>query len=410
MTDNGDGTHTFSPNENFNGEISSDDLSYSVSDGTETTNASMSITVNDVNDAPVAGDTTYSINEDGVINLSVEQLLANSSDVDGSVSVDSVAYTGTDGIFTQNEDGSVSFAPNENFNGRVSLDITVVDDDGATANIRADVDVIAVNDPPVAGGVCGSISEGGAITFTEEQLLASSNDIDGDAISIADVSYGGTDGILVDNGDGSWTFTPNENYNGKIDFSITVSDGTLEDTTEACIMVEAVNNAPVVSGDLAYSVDEDGAITFNQDQLLANASDVDGDDLSASNLNADGDSTVVDNGDGTFTVTPDADFNGDIQISFDVTDGQGFIVGAGVGLTVNPVNDVAVVQDQTFNMNEDGTITITDEQLLAGATDIDGDTLSIDSVSYTDTDGVLTDNGDGSHTFAPNENFNGDVA
>jgi hypothetical protein len=59
---------------------------------------------------------------------------------------------------------------------------------------------------------------------------------------------------------------------------------------------------------LAYSVEEDGAITFRQEQLLANASDVDGDNLSDSNLNAV-DSTVVDNGDGTFTVTSDADFN-----------------------------------------------------------------------------------------------------
>ncbi|MEZ9371034.1 cadherin-like domain-containing protein, partial [Shewanella sp. 10N.286.51.B2] len=43
------------------------------------------------------------------------------------------------------------------------------------------------------------------------------------------------------------------------------------------------------------------------------------------------------------------------------------------------------------------------------ASDIDGDNLSVDTVTYSGTDGVLTDNGDGTHSFAPNENFNGDL-
>ncbi|WP_157936272.1 cadherin-like domain-containing protein, partial [Shewanella sp. 10N.286.52.B9] len=87
----------------------------------------------DVNDAPVAGSTSYTVNEDGQITISAEQLLANSSDVDGTVSLDSVSYSGTDGILVQNQDGSVTFSPNENFNGDISLDVTIIDDDGATA-------------------------------------------------------------------------------------------------------------------------------------------------------------------------------------------------------------------------------------------------------------------------------------
>ncbi|MDG2932875.1 cadherin-like domain-containing protein, partial [Vibrio parahaemolyticus] len=149
--------------------------------------------------------------------------------------------------------------------------------------------------------------------------------------------------------------------------------------------------------------------TFSADDLLANTSDVEGDALTASNLSVDGNATVTQNDDGSFTITPDADFNGDIDISFDISDGTN-TVQATADLTVNPINDLPVPQDQQFSVEEDGTLQFTDADLLAGATDIDGDNLTVDGISYTGSDGVLTDHGDGTYTFAPNENFNGDVS
>ena len=187
FTDNGDGTYTFAPNENFNGDVS---LDFSVSDGTETVDANIDVTVTDVNDAPVAGATSYQMNEDGTITLSPEQLIANSSDVDGEVSLDSVSYSGADGILVQNEDGSVTFAPNENFNGDINLDVTVIDDDGATAQTTAGIEVIAVNDAPVAGNVAYSVDEDGSITLSQEQLLANASDVDGDALTASNLSAG----------------------------------------------------------------------------------------------------------------------------------------------------------------------------------------------------------------------------
>ncbi|MGR5543369.1 cadherin-like domain-containing protein, partial [Vibrio campbellii] len=77
----------------------------------------------------------------------------------------------------------------------------------------------------------------------------------------------------------------------------------------------------------------------SQEQLLSNATDVEGDDLTALNLTVDGNATVTANDDGSFTITPDTDWNGDIDISFDVSDGEN-IVASGADLTVNPVNDL----------------------------------------------------------------------
>ncbi|MBS9880960.1 tandem-95 repeat protein, partial [Vibrio alginolyticus] len=128
---NGDGTYTFSPNENFNGEVSLDVVVVDEDGATDSTTAG--ITVLEVNDPPIAGATSYSVNEDEVIIFTKEQLLAQSSDVEGDVSLESVSYSGSDGILTANDDGTYSFAPNENFNGGVSLDVVVADEDGATA-------------------------------------------------------------------------------------------------------------------------------------------------------------------------------------------------------------------------------------------------------------------------------------
>ncbi|MFL9758011.1 tandem-95 repeat protein [Vibrio cyclitrophicus] len=405
FTDNGDGTYTFAPNENFNGNV---DLTYDVSDGTDVVSANIDVQVVPINDVPVAGTTAYSVEEDGSITLSDTQLLANSSDVEGEVFVSDVSYSGTDGVFTDNGDGTYTFAPNENFNGDISLDVSVMDEDGATAETTAGIDVIAVNDLPVAGSTTYSVDEDNVITISEAQLIANSSDIEGD-VSVSDVSYSGADGIFTDNGDGTYSFAANENFNGDINLDVTVidDDGATAETT-AGIEVIAVNDAPV-SGDLAYSVDEDGSITLSQEQLLAQASDLDGDDLTAANLTAGDNATVTANDDGSFTITPDADFNGDIDLSFDLSDGTETVV-ATADLTVNPVNDIAVVEDVAYTIEEDGSLTFTDEQLLAGASDIDGDELSVADVSYTGTEGVFTDNGDGTYTFAPNENFNGEVS
>ncbi|MCA2450400.1 tandem-95 repeat protein, partial [Vibrio sp. 431] len=404
LTDNGDGTYSFAPNENFNGDVN---FTFDVSDGADTVTANIDVTVTPENDPPVAGSTSYTVHEDNSITISDEQLLANSSDIEGDVAISSVSYSGSDGVLEINGDGTYTFSPNENFTGDVSLDVVVVDEDGAVDTTTAGITVLEVNDPPIAGTTSYTIDEDEVITISAEQLLANSSDIEGE-VALDSVSYSGSEGIFTDNGDGTFSFAPNQNFNGEVNLDVVVvdEDGATASTT-ANIDVLPINDAPV-SGDLAYSVDEDNSITLSQEQLLAQATDVEGDALTASNLVVDGDAMVTANDDGSFTITPDANFNGDIDITFDINDGSDTIV-ATADLTVNPVNDLPQPEDQAFTIGEDGVLTFTDQDLLDGATDIDGDDLSVEGVTYTGADGVLTDNGDGTYSFAPNENFNGDV-
>ncbi|MDF5462714.1 cadherin-like domain-containing protein, partial [Vibrio parahaemolyticus] len=243
--------------------------------------------------------------------------------------------------------------------------------------------------------------------FTDADLLEGASDIDGDDLSIENVLYTGADGVLTDNGDGTYSFAPNENFNGDVQFTFDVSDGTGSTPAFIDVSVTPVNDPPV-AGSTSYTVQEDGQITISDEQLLANSSDVEGDVelVGISYEGSDGIFTV--NGDGTCSFAPNENFNGDVNFTFDVSDGTDTVT-ANIDVSVTPENDPPVAGSTSYTVHEDNSITISDEQLLANSSDVEGD-VAVDSVSYSGTDGVFQDNGDGTYTFSPNENFNGEVS
>ncbi|PSU44640.1 hypothetical protein C9J12_26570 [Photobacterium frigidiphilum] len=343
-SETGDKSFIVTPNQDVNGDLT---ITFNVSDQNGSLVASDgTLTVEAVNDAAVVDDKTFTINEDGTITFTDEQLLLDASDVDhDDLTVDSVTYGGADGVFTDHGDGTYTFAPNENFNGDVDLSFTVSDGTALTP-VNIDIHIEAVNDIPVAGSTSYSVNEDGILTFTDDQLLANSSDVEGE-VSIDAVTYSGTDGILTNNGNGTYSFAPNPNFEGDVAFDVTVKDQDgATAVTSAEVDVLAVNDTPVVTENVAYNVNEDGTITLTQEQLLMHASDVDGDDLTATNLQLEAFGSVEKHEDGSFTITPAENFNGDLQLTFDVTDGQE-IVSTGLDLTVNPVNDPVVAQDDS---------------------------------------------------------------
>ncbi|GAL34437.1 T1SS secreted agglutinin RTX [Vibrio maritimus] len=365
------------------------------------------LTVIEVNDPPIAGPTSYSIDEDSVLTFSESQVLANASDIEGDVSLVGISYDGPHGIFSVNGDGTCSFAPNENFNGEVQLNVTIQDEDGATVDTVINVDVLPINDAPVSGDLAYSVDEDGSVTLSQEQLLSQASDVEGDDLTAANLSAG-DNATVTANEDGSFTITPDADFNGDIDLSFDISDGTDTIVANADLTVNPVNDAAVVE-DVGYTIQEDGSLTFTDEQLLTGASDIDGDDLSIADVSYSGTEGVfTDNGDGTYTFAPNENFNGEVDLSFSVSDGT-TTTEANIDVTVESVNDIPVAGSTTYSVDEDGIITISDEQLLANSSDVEGE-VSISDVSYSGTDGIFTDNGDGTYSFAPNENFNGDVA
>lgn len=213
------------------------------------------------------------------------------------------------------------------------------------------------NDAPVAGDAVELPSmeeDGGSVTFTAAELLANVKDYDADDVSVKSVSpVDPAAGELVDNGDGTWTFTPAADYNGKVAFEVVVTDGELDTTTSATLEVAPVNDAPVAGEPVVLdAMEEDGTITITAEQLLKNVADVDGDELTLV-VNSDS-GELVDNGDGTWTFTPAADFNGTVNFSVTVSDPSGEWTETTASLEVTPVNDAPVITDaETSRIGEE---------------------------------------------------------
>jgi large repetitive protein len=207
------------------------------------------------------------------------------------------------------------------------------------------INVAAVNDAPVAVADTLTGTEDTPLTITAAQLLGNDTDVDNpsSALTIASVTSGAVGTAVVLNG--NVAFTPNSNFNGAANFTYTVTDGSLVSAPATVkINVAAVNDAPIgaPTAVLANGT-EDVAYTVAASTLLMGFSDPDGDVLAVANLVASSGS-VVNNGNGTFTITEPANFNGAVTLTYDVTDGHGgTLTGETRGYMVTAVNDAPVI-------------------------------------------------------------------
>ena len=117
--------------------------------------------------------------------------------------------------------------------------------------------------------------------------------------------------------------------------------------------------------------------------MLLNDSDIDGDSLSVNTTPVAGPAhgTLSLNADGTFTYTPNANFFGADSFVYEVSDGNGGTAQATVSLTINSVNDVPVAIADNYSTNEDTAFTSTlgVDDLLINDSDLDGDTLTVNT-------------------------------
>ncbi|MCP5082216.1 MAG: tandem-95 repeat protein, partial [Alphaproteobacteria bacterium] len=327
-----------------------------------------SITVNPVNDGPVALNDAASVDEDSAVTINV---LANDSDLDGDALSVTAASAGN-GSVSIRPDGSLDYTPNANFNGTDTVTYTISDGNGATDTATVSITVNPVNDGPDAVNDTASVDEDSAVTIN---VLANDSDIEGDALSVTAASAG--NGSVSIRPDGSLDYSPNTNFNGTDTVTYTISDGNgATDTATVTITVNPVNDGPDALNDTA-SVDEDSAVTIN---VLANDSDLDGDALSVTAASA-GNGSVSIRPDGSLDYTPNANFNGTDTVTYTISDGNGATDTATVSITVNPVNDA--VSDLTFT---GGTIVETDEPgtVAATATAVDIDTGDTHTYSLVD--------------------------
>jgi len=357
------------------------------------------------NSSPRAVDDTLSATEDTEVTFTAAELLGNDIDAEkAQLSIASVT-SGTGGTAVLNEDGTVTFTPNENFNGKADFTYIVTDGTQTSKAATAIIEVAAVNDAPIAVEDTLSTTEDTEVTFTAAELLGNDTDVEKDLLSIASVTSG-TGGTAVLNPDGTVTFTPDADFNGKADFTYTVTDGT-DTSTKATVTVDvaAVNDAPVAVAD-EFSTDEDTAITFTAEDLVGNDTDVEKDELTIASVKSGTGGTAVLNEDGTVTFTPDADFNGEAEFTYTVTDGTDTSAAMEVDVTVAAINDVPIAVDDKLIATEDTEVIFAAKDLLGNDPNVDNEDLTIASVK-SGTGGTAVLNEDGTVTFTPDANFHG---
>jgi large repetitive protein len=389
------GQVVFVPAADYNGAAS---FTYTIQDASgATSTAVVNLTIGVENDVPVAVNDRFSLAEDLALSLNPAQLLANDTDADQNtlaiVSVQGATH-GTVALVN----GQVVFTPAANYNGPASFTYTISDGQGGTSTALVHLKINPVNDTPVAVEDSFVLAEDMALRLHANDLLANDADVDNDHLAILSVQ-GATHGTvsLVDN---QIVFVPAENYHGPASFTYTVSDGQGGTSiATVSLTVNPENDTPVAVNDV-FTLNEDSALTID---VKANDTDLDQDSLTVQSVTQAAHGTVVVNTDGTVTYTPAADYNGVDSFSYVVRDPSGATSTAVVSLTVNAQNDAPVAVNDVRTLDEDASLQI---NVLANDSDIDGNALSVQSVSQP-AHGTAVVNNDGTVTYTPVADYNG---
>ena len=240
------GLCTYTPDAGFHG---TDSFAYSISDGQGgSANANVSVTVNEVNQPPVAVDDDLTAQEDGSGSVDV---LANDSDPDGDqLEVTTLSPTAAHGTVACTSDGFCTYIPEADFNGTDAFNYSVTDGLGGTSTATVHVVVTPENDPPVLT-VTGSPA---AAQYSDPVTIElSATDIDGDAFAFS--ATGLPAGLtLTDHGDGTATISGDiTEMAASYQASVTVSDGNETATATAIFQVREEDATLTYVGDMLVS-------------------------------------------------------------------------------------------------------------------------------------------------------------
>ncbi len=443
---NGSGDVTYTPATNFNGVAA---RTYTIQDnlGATSNQATITITVNSVNDAPIANDDSDVTLEDTPITLI--NITANDTDVDGTINPATVdldpltigiqnTFSDAQGDWSVNASGDVTYSPALNFNGLVTRNYTVNDNQGATSSIATiSITITPVNDAPVAVNDSGVTNEDTPVVILD--ITSNDTDVDGtvDAATVdLDLLTAGIQNSITNafgnwsvNASGDLTFTPALNFNGIATKQYRVNDnqGATSNAATVTITVNSVNDLPVANDDSGTTYLSTAA-TIN---VTNNDTDVDGTintatvDLDPGTAGiqsvfatADGNWSVDASGNVTFT--PALAFSGITSIPYTVNDNSGGTsLPANISFTVSGTDpggspptanadagttdeNIAIFIDVLANDNP-GTNAINQTSV-----DLNLSSGGIQN-SVTDANGTWSVDGSGNLTFTPTLNLNGVV-
>ncbi|MBL3616816.1 MAG: tandem-95 repeat protein [gamma proteobacterium endosymbiont of Lamellibrachia anaximandri] len=390
---NADGTVTYTHD---GGETISDSFTYTANDGTDdSTPATVNITVTPVNDAPVGVADSGATLEGGTVTI---DLLANDSDAESDPLTISGMTLPVNGQLLDNGDGTVTYI--HNGGETVSDSFTYRANDGNLTSelTTVTITITPVNDPPTADDDAGTTAEGGSVTVN---VLDGDTDAEGSALTVTNLSVP-TNGTAALNADGTVTYTHDGSETISDSFTYTANDGTADSAVATVnITITPVNDVPVAGAD-SGTLDEGGSVTID---LLANDSDGENDPLSVTGMTLPAHGQLLDNGDGTITYNHDGGESTSDSFTYTAFDGTDASAVTTVTLTINPVNDAPVANDDSFSVGFNSSNNSLD--VLLNDTDAEGSALTINTpLGATSHGGTVSTDGS-TITYTPADGFDG---
>jgi hypothetical protein len=230
-----------------------------------------------------------------------------------------------------------------------------------------------------------------------------SNDLSYNVIS-ATLIISPANGILNLNTDGSFTYNPNQHFNGIDTFAYQAGDGTLTDTALVTLTIISIQDIPVLADDF-YTTTEEVMLFVPSPGVLGNDNDNDGDILTVITNTQPATGTIDMNTNGSFFYFPPENYNGAINFTYSATDGF-YTEQATVTITIFPAPDAPIAINDIYTTTENIPLSITAPGVLSNDNDPDGDTLVVVNHSPA-ISGTITVEGDGSFLYTPSYNFYG---
>ena len=371
---------TYKPATNYNG---ADTFTFKANDGTvDSSTTTVSITVNAINDTPVATAQTVGAVEDTAKAITLAGTDADSDSLSYSI-VASPAHGTLSGAAP-----NVTYLPATNYNGADSFTFKVNDGTVDSATTTVSINVTSGNDAPVAVAQSVTTNED-----TAKAITLAATDADGNTLTYT-VTGAPAHGALTGTAP-NLTYTPTANYNGSDSFTFKANDGIVDSTSATIsITITAVNDAPVAnSQSLATDKNVTKAVTLT-------ATDADGDTLTYAIITQPTKGALS----GTapnLTYTPNLNITGTDSFTFRASDGvsNSAVATIAINIAAGP-NTAPVAVAQNVTATEDIAKAIT-----LAANDVDGDTLSY-TVTTAPAHGTLSGTAP-NLTYLPATNYNG---
>jgi len=351
------------------------------------------LTVSAVNDAPVVGTVAdQSTNEDTAKTVTLSE-----TDVEPGDSHTFIATSSnSSNVATSISGATLTLTPTANFNGNVTITIKANDGTADSPTKTFTLTVSAVNDAPVVGTVANqSTGEDNA-----KIIILSETDVDtGDSHTFSATSS--TSNVVPSISGSTLTLTPAANWSGTATITIKANDGTEDSAAKTfTLTVSGTNDTPVLTSISNQTTAEDTAKT-----VTLSGTDVENDSLTYSATSSNSSNVATSISGTTLTLTPAANFNGNVIISAIVNDGTIDSPTKTFTLTVSAVNDapvVGTVADQSTNEDTAKTVTLSE-------TDVDTGDSHTFSATSSNSSNVATSISGTTLTLTPAANFNGNV-